>query len=86
MKFNFNGFDDKGIPTHVSTDDGYMQTSREFNIEEDGWMLDQLHYSDFPVIQEGRRVQRLVDEVNQLRKENFTLTKREKVLLDIAII
>ena len=61
----------KGEPVHVHTDNGFMQTSRAFNPEEDGWMEDQLDPADFPAIQTGRDMEYLVAEVNQLRRKLF---------------
>ena len=73
MKFEFTGYDKEGIPTHVNTDDGFMRTGRKFVIKEDGWMLDQLDFRDFPMIEAGRQMEDLVIEVNSLRRENFNL-------------
>lgn len=68
-------YDDHGKPVHVCTDDGFMQTSRPFDPEEDGWMLDQLDESMFPAIKAGRQMAALVAEVNALRRENYRLKK-----------
>jgi hypothetical protein len=65
--------DDAGIPVRVNTDDGYVQSSRAFQPEEDGWMEDQLSHRDFPAIRHGDDMAALVDEVNRLRRENFHL-------------
>lgn len=73
MKFEFTGYNDDGTPSHVSTDNGFVQTSRPFNPEKDGWMLDQLHNRDFPIIQLGRDVEYLVKEVNDLRRELYCI-------------
>jgi hypothetical protein len=43
-----------GLPTNVFIDNAYMQTSRPFDIEEDGWMLDQLKPTDFIAVKIGR--------------------------------
>lgn len=61
----------KGKPIHVSTNDGYMMTSRAFEPERDGWMEDQLDPEDFPAIQTGRDMECLVAEVNSLRRQLF---------------
>ena len=66
-------------PTHVSIDDGYMQTSRPFNPETDAWMEDQLDHSSFKSVVAGREAEWLIDEVNRLRRENFELKRIEKM-------
>jgi len=75
MSFQFSSFDSDGTPTRVNIDDGYMQTSRPFNKEEDGWMLDQLDVSEFDAISTGRQMEFLVSEVNRLKRENYRLNR-----------
>jgi hypothetical protein len=70
------GCDEEGLPTNVFIDNGYMQTSRPFDIEEDGWMLDQLKPTDFIAVKIGRDTEHLVSEVNHLKRELFE-TKRQ---------
>lgn len=74
MKFDIT-YDDHGKPVHVCTDDGFMQSSRPFNPDEDGWMLDQLDPRDFPEIATGHRVAALVAEVNELRRQLWSKDK-----------
>ncbi len=78
MKFEITARDDEGNPTHVFTDDGFMQTGRKFNHEEDGWMEDQLDPRDFMAVRIGRQMEDLIYEVNALRRENFRLKQSEK--------
>lgn len=73
--------DDKGNPTKVHTDDGYMETCRNYDPETDGWIDDQLHPDDFSIIQMGRQMEALVNEINALRRENFRLRKNEEKYL-----
>jgi hypothetical protein len=65
--------DENGNPNSVHTWDGFMETSRPFDKERDGWMLDQLDPNDFPAIQIGRDMEYLVNEVNILRRQLFIL-------------
>jgi hypothetical protein len=71
--------DENDKPYHVNIDTGYMQTSRPYRPEEDGWMEDQIDPYDFPAIQTGRDMEMLVAEVNRLRRENFRLEKEVEV-------
>jgi len=81
MLFKIIAVDDEGNPTRVHTNDGFIQTAREFIPDKDGWMLDQLDPIDFPAILQGRDMAYLVDEVNRLRRELFHLKKQEDLLL-----
>jgi len=74
MKFKLDR-DADGNPVHVHTDDGFMQSSRKFDPEQDGWMEDQLDASEFPAIRTGRDIEWLVYEVNRLRRENFHMRR-----------
>ena len=76
MQFEITSRDEKGNPTQVATDDGFMQTSRPFVAEEDGWMEDQIDPRRFPIINAGRQMESLVHEVNTLRRENFDLRRQ----------
>lgn len=78
MRFDIS-YDEKGAPEHVSYFDGFAHTSRPFDKETDGWMLDQLTYSMFPAIKAGEMMRALVDEVNALRRENFNLQRDKDV-------
>ena len=78
MYFEITGRDDKGQPTHVITDDGFMQTSRKFDPDNDGWMEDQLDPRDFIAVKIGKQTEALIREVNALRRENFRLKQSEK--------
>lgn len=71
--------DEKGVPRHVNTDDGFCMQSRPFDPQKDGWMEDQLDPEDFPAIQTGRDMEYLVAEVNRLRRALF----HEKQTADI---
>ena len=73
--FEITGWDDQGNPTHVNLDDGFVQTSRRFEAERDGWMVHQLNPADFLGVKLGRQTEALIDEVNRLRRENFELKK-----------
>ena len=73
MSFEVTGYDKDGNPSHVVTDDGYMQCGRPFDKDKDGWMLNQLNPLDFDAIQTGRQMESLVDEINHLRRENYRL-------------
>jgi len=75
MNFKIVAVDDEGSPTRICTDDGFMQTSRKFIPDEDGWMLNQLDPKDFPIIEQGRLVESLVYEVNALRRKVFSLNR-----------
>lgn len=74
--YELYAYDNNGLPTMVGIDNGFMKTSRPFDIEEDGWMLDQLNPRDFIAVKIGRDTERLVNEVNDLRRELFE-TKRQ---------
>lgn len=70
--------DEEGKPSHIFIDDGYMQTSREFVPEQDGWMQHQLRPKNFLAVQVGRETEDLIHEVNFLRRENFELKRQLK--------
>ena len=70
--------DEEGIPTRVSIDNGLVKTSRPFDMEEDGWMLDQLKPSDFIAVRIGSDTERLVSEINHLKRELFETKKQLK--------
>ena len=76
MRFDITGRDENGRPTHVCTDDGFMQTSRPYDDDSDGWMESQLDRRDFIAIEMGRMTEALVNEVNRLRRDNFRLQKQ----------
>ena len=82
MKFEIDYFD--GKPSYVRTDNGFCQTGGAYDEQEHGWMLDQLDPRDFPEIQTGRRVAALVNEINELRRENWELKRNEKQWLTVA--
>ncbi len=75
MSYSFTGHDAEGNPTHVCTDNGFIQTNRSFNKDEDGWMLDQLNPYDFEAIKIGKQMEDLIMEVNYLRRKVFKLKK-----------
>jgi len=75
MQFHIT-YDESGEPTHVQTDNGFMQTSRKFDNDTDGWMLDQLNPMDFQAIRTGMDMEFLVNEVNTLRRRLFELEKQ----------
>ena len=75
MQFEIT-YDEENEPKWVNTWDGFCQTSREFDPEKDGWMLDQLSAKHFPIIQQGRQVESLLSLVNELKRENFQLRKQ----------
>lgn len=77
-------YDGNGKPVHVNTDDGYMQTFRPFDPEEDGWMLEQLDPDSIPEIRTGRRVEALVTEVNALRKRVWKQEQELKRLREVV--
>lgn len=64
--------DEDGKPVRVNTDDGFAMISRKFEPEQDGWMENVLYPGDFPIIQMGRQMHALVNEINSLRRELFT--------------
>lgn len=70
--------DKKGNPTYVCTDNGFVQTARKFDPENDGWMEYQLDPRDFLAVKIGRQTEQLIHEINELRRENFELKKSEK--------
>ena len=78
MKFEITSRDEEGNPTYVHTDDGFVQTSRKFEQESDGWMEYQLDPRDFVAVNIGRQMESLIHEVNALRRENFHLRQSEK--------
>jgi len=71
-------YDENGKPYYVRTDDGFMQTGRKFDEDTDGWMETQLDPSDFIAVKIGRQMESLIHEINELRRENFTLKQNEK--------
>jgi len=75
MQFHIT-YDESGDPIHVHTDNGFMQTSRKFDHDTDGWMLDQLNPMEFQAIRAGRDMEYLVAEVNTLRRRLFELEKQ----------
>jgi len=77
MRFELS-YDNEGKPVHVSTFDGFAHISRPFDPDTDGWMEDQLDPREFPAIRAGRDMEALVNEVNQLRRENFRLKQSDK--------
>lgn len=83
MRFEIQ-YDNDGKPVRVNTDDGFAEISRSFDPETDGWMEDQLDYRDFPAIHTGRQMKALVDEVNELRRENFRLKKNSDMWMGAA--
>ena len=78
MSFKIAMRDEEGNPTYVHTNDGYAQTSRPFDKETDGWMEEQLDTRDFPAVEIGYQMEYLIQEVNELRRENFMLKRRYK--------
>lgn len=77
MSFDID-YDENNKPVYVRTDDGFMQTGRKFADEKDGWMLDQLNVNDFLAVKIGRQMELLINEVNALRRENFSFKQAEK--------
>ena len=78
MEFKITCRDEDGTPTHVHTNDGFVQTSRKFEPEEDGWMETQPYPRNFIAVKIGRQTEALIAEVNALRRENFRLEASEK--------
>jgi len=76
--YELYGYDEKGLPTMVTIFNGFVEHSRPFDIEEDGWMLDQLKPSDFIAVKIGRDTEHLVSEVNHLKRELFETKRRLK--------
>jgi len=76
MSFKFLSYDKEGIPIRVQTYDGYCETVRNFNIEEDGWMLNQIDIMDYDTVRQAEVLKSLANELNVLRRENFELKKR----------
>jgi hypothetical protein len=74
--YELYAYDEKGLPTMVSIDNGFMRTSLPFNMEEHGWLLDQLNPMDYIAVKIGRDTEHLVSEVNRLKRELFE-TKRK---------
>ena len=54
--------------------DGFCHRSYDEDI--DGWMEDQLDESSVPSLQIAKDIISLYSEVNELRRENWNLTKR----------
>jgi len=77
MSFKFLNYDKEGIPIRVQTYDGYCETVRDFNIEEDGWMLNQIDIMDYEAVKQAQGIQSLVSEINYLRRENFNLKRKD---------
>lgn len=77
IQFEINR-DEDGKPIDVFIDDGIIQTSRKFESEKDGWMLQQLKPSHFLAVEMGRQTEDLIHEVNTLRRENFELKRQLK--------
>lgn len=65
--------DRDGTPRSVFIDNGFMQQSRPYNAEEDGWIDQQLDPDDFEAINTGRQMSQLVSLVNSLKRKNFHL-------------
>lgn len=78
MHFEITERDHDGKPTSVFTDDGFVQTGRKFDPDQDGWMEGQLDPRDFLAVKIGRQTEALIHEVNALRRENFYLKQSEK--------
>jgi hypothetical protein len=74
--YELYAYDEKGSPTMVNIDTGFMRTSVPFDMEEHGWLLDQLNPMDYIAVKIGRDTERLVSEVNHLKRELFE-TKRQ---------
>jgi hypothetical protein len=72
-------YDKNGNPDRVHEDTGFCLSSRAFNPDTDGWMLDQLDPENFPEISTGRRVLHLVQEVNSLRREVWRLKRLQDI-------
>ncbi len=83
MKFEISR-DENGAPDHVYTDDGFMQTSRAFDPDVDGWMEDQLDPHDFVAVKIGQQTEQLIAEVNALRRENWCLQKSNREWMSAA--
>lgn len=73
MRVEISYRDENGVPLRVNTNNGFCQTSRPYNPDEDGWIDQQLNEDMFPAIQTGRQMELLVNLVNKLKRENFQL-------------
>jgi len=79
VRFEFTAFDEYGMPTRVVIADSSKHIVRDFDPNKDGWMLDQLDPDDFPEVASGKRVERMIGEINALRREVFELKKKAGV-------
>ncbi len=83
MRFNIS-YDENDKPYHVNTDDGFMEISRPFDKEEDGWMEEVVDPTEFLSVRLGRETEYLVARVNQLAKENWKLKHEVKMWMRAA--
>lgn len=67
-----------GTPRSVFIDDGFMQHSRPYQADEDGWIDQQLDPDDFEAIRTGQQMSQLVSLVNSLKRKNFQLEQELK--------
>jgi hypothetical protein len=83
MKFEIH-YNEKGEPAHVTQDTGFLISSGPFDPKEHGRMLNQLDPADFPAIQTGRDMEYLVREVNQQRRQLWTVTEQREMYTKAA--
>ena len=73
MTHRITGRDENGVPTYVHINDGFMEISRPYDKDQDGWIDEQLVMSDFPLVEAAMDIRTLILEVNYLRRENYRL-------------
>ena len=83
MQFEIE-YDGDGQPTRVHKSDGFMQSSGKFDPEEDGWMLDQIPESEFPIIKMADQLSALLADRNRLARENWNLRSQLKLWKEAA--
>lgn len=81
MAHKIAAYNEDGTPSRVHIHSGFMETSRPYNQEKDGWIETQLNPYDFEVVRVGRETESLLHEINALRRENFELKQIEKEYL-----
>ncbi len=67
------GRDADGSPSHILEDNGFMQVSRKYDPDHDGYIDSLVHAEDFLAVRLGDEVASLVRQINNLIKENHQL-------------
>lgn len=79
-------YDENGVPIRVAEDNGFVQSSRPYDPERDGWLLNQLDPRRFIGSQIGAEIDFLIAEVNQLRRKVYEQEQELKTWRSIRII